>query len=87
MSKYLKQTNGFQDSVGGDFTARQRHLESLLQAKSFITSAKSNISERSQLELAAEDLRLAQQSLGSITGEFSSEDLLTEIFSSFCIGK
>ncbi|MDD9889154.1 MAG: tRNA uridine-5-carboxymethylaminomethyl(34) synthesis GTPase MnmE [Gammaproteobacteria bacterium] len=87
LRSHLQQSVGFQAPAEGDFSARERHLKTLEVARKFIASARSSLSEHSPLELIAEDLRLAQQALGTITGEFSSDDLLGEIFSSFCIGK
>ncbi len=68
----------------GVFMARARHVRALLQAQAHLDRAALEV-KRS--ELFAEELRLAQESLNSITGEFSSDDLLGEIFSRFCIGK
>jgi len=67
------------------FLARSRHVVSLQQANKNIHSAQQQLS--TDLELAAEDLRVAQQHLGEITGEFTPDDLLGKIFSEFCIGK
>lgn len=69
------------------FSARRRHLEALSLANAQIQSAKNNLTTNSYLELVAEDLRQAQNSLNEITGDFTSEDLLDRIFSEFCIGK
>lgn len=66
------------------FMARERHIVSLKHALAGVERA---IREIQRLELCAEELRLAQQALGQITGEFSADDLLGEIFSRFCIGK
>ena len=66
------------------FMARERHIVSLKRALADVQRASQEIQ---RLELCAEELRLAQQSLGQITGEFSADDLLGEIFSRFCIGK
>ncbi len=71
----------------GVFIARRRHLEALERAASHIEEAARQLSEYQAGELMAEELRLAQEALGGITGTFSSDDLLGEIFSSFCIGK
>lgn len=68
----------------GVFMARERHVRALLQAQKHLDSA---LLEGKRAELYAEELRLAQDALGNITGEFSSDDLLGEIFSRFCIGK
>lgn len=69
------------------FIARQRHVESLKSALQFLQNAADIFEQTSSGELMAEDFRLAQQQLNQITGEFSTEDLLGKIFSSFCIGK
>ena len=66
------------------FIARERHLRALTATRKHIAQAREQLP---QLELFAEELRLAQQYLGSITGEFSADDLLGEIFVRFCIGK
>ena len=66
------------------FIARERHLRALAATRDHIVLARAQLP---QLELFAEELRLAQQHLGSITGEFSADDLLGEIFGRFCIGK
>ena len=71
--------------IGEDvFMARARHLEALIAVRNNLNAASQLLS---QPELIAEELRLAQESLNSITGEFTSHDLLGEIFSKFCIGK
>lgn len=70
------------------FIARERHLRALAKAGEHLEAARGMIAEPAlQLELFAEELRLAQQALGEITGEFSAEDLLGTIFSRFCMGK
>ena len=66
------------------FIARERHLRALAATAEHLTAARDQLPE---LELYAEELRLAQASLASITGEFSADDLLGEIFGRFCIGK
>ncbi|MGD8477544.1 MAG: tRNA uridine-5-carboxymethylaminomethyl(34) synthesis GTPase MnmE [Burkholderiales bacterium] len=66
------------------FMARERHIVALGHAAAHVEQASK---ETGQLELCAEELRLAQRALGEITGEFSADDLLGEIFSRFCIGK
>lgn len=78
---------GWQHSAEGLFTARQRHLEALTTAQAHLNSARTFTTHESQLELLAEELRLSQLALSSITGEFTADDLLGEIFSHFCIGK
>lgn len=66
------------------FIARERHLEALREAKEHLAAAEAQLP---RLELFAEEMRLAQQALCRITGEFSADDLLGEIFGRFCIGK
>lgn len=68
----------------GVFMARERHIRALLSAREHLIQATGEVS---RVEFFAEELRLAQESLNEITGEFSSDDLLGEIFSRFCIGK
>lgn len=75
---------GWQQQGEGVFMARERHLQALRSAKRHLDLAGENWQ---RLEFLAEELRLAQESLNSITGEFTADDLLGEIFSRFCIGK
>ena len=74
---------------GGEdaFVARGRHLEAITEAREQCETALANLARTAPLELIAEDLRLAQSALGRITGEVTTDDLLGEIFSRFCIGK
>ncbi len=81
---WLLATAGWQPGIEGVFLARERHMAALRTAAAHLASA---LSVEDQLDLLAEELRLAQSSLASITGEFTSDDLLGEIFSRFCIGK
>ena len=83
----LKQAVGFTTSEEGSFIARERHMRALSQARVFLDSALQQLQARNHLELVAEDLRQAQNHLGEITGKVTSDDLLGQIFSSFCIGK
>ncbi len=69
------------------FVARARHLEALDEARRQCRAAREKVGEQAPLELIAEDLRLAADATGRITGEVTSDDLLGEIFSRFCIGK
>ncbi|MFT5175001.1 MAG: tRNA modification GTPase, partial [Gammaproteobacteria bacterium] len=73
--------------VAGEFSARQRHLDCLDKARKHLQQAIEVINAGLEAELAAEDLRQCQNALGRITGAVTSDDLLGEIFSSFCIGK
>ena len=84
---HLKAAAGYQDIESGAFAARRRHLDALDRARRHVQNAADILQSTRAFELFAEDLRLAQRALGEITGEFTSEDLLGEIFSSFCIGK
>lgn len=87
LKQKLKEVAGFNDRQQGIFIARRRHLDALQQAKKHFDAAHQQLLEFNAGELVAEELRLAQNALGKITGEFTTEDLLGEIFSSFCIGK
>jgi len=78
---------GYHSEEGGTLSARRRHLDALARAGSHLLTAEKLLTERHAGELVAEELRQAQQHLGEITGEFSSDELLGRIFSSFCIGK
>jgi len=82
----IKEVVGYQ-TVEGQFLARRRHVDALDKAKAFLLTGQAQLHTQRAGELLAEDLRLAHQSLCEITGEFTSDDLLGKIFSSFCIGK
>lgn len=84
---HLKQSMGFTGGIEGGFLTRRRHLNALATATTHLQQGKEQLVIDYSGELLAEELRLAQQSLSEITGEFSSDDLLGRIFSSFCIGK
>ena len=84
---HLKMCMGYQTLDGGTVSARQRHLDALARARRHTEEAARQLQERRAGELVAEELRVAQQALNEITGEFTSDDLLGRIFSSFCIGK
>jgi tRNA modification GTPase len=76
------------DQVGEDqIIARQRHITALINAQRHINIGKEQLESAMAGELLAEELRIAQEYLNEITGEFTSDDLLSKIFSSFCIGK
>ncbi len=82
-------TNNLSDYNQDDQTilARHRHIDALQRAATSLQQAGQIFRDTGSGELMAEDLRLAQQQLGEITGEFTTEDLLGEIFSKFCVGK
>jgi len=84
---HLQARAGYRSGDAGALSARRRHLDALERARSCVVQAADTLSKSRAFELFAEDLRRAQLALGEITGEFSSDDLLGEIFSSFCIGK
>jgi tRNA modification GTPase len=87
LKEHLKQCMGYTGAGEGSFIARRRHMEALKKAEHYLLTGHGQLHEAGAGELLAEDLRLAQQSLAEITGEFSSDDLLGRIFGSFCIGK
>ncbi|MEP6389696.1 MAG: tRNA uridine-5-carboxymethylaminomethyl(34) synthesis GTPase MnmE [Halioglobus sp.] len=87
LREHLKQCMGYNEASAGKFSARRRHLVSIEKARSAMEVGRAQLLDSSAGELLAEDLRVCQEALGEITGTFSSDDLLGEIFSSFCIGK
>lgn len=87
LKQHLKTIMGFSESGESGFTARRRHLDALERSQSFLASGKAQLQGYAAGELLAEDLRQAQNALSEITGEFTPDDLLGRIFSSFCIGK
>jgi tRNA modification GTPase len=87
LKAHLKQCVGFDSGCEGSFTARRRHLQAIEKALDAIRTGRTQLVEMNAGELLAEELRLAQEYLGEITGKFRADDLLGEIFGSFCIGK
>ncbi len=87
LREHLKSAMGYRAETEGGFSARRRHLDALQRAYDHLDTGRQQLEQQRAGELLAEELRLAQQCLSEITGEFSSDDLLSEIFSSFCIGK
>lgn len=87
LQEHLKDCVGFNASNEGSFTARRRHLDALTKAVDAVKIGRKQLTEMNAGELLAEELRVAQDALSEITGKFTPDDLLGEIFSSFCIGK
>ena len=87
LKTHLAKTMGFDTTTEGQFIARRRHIDALDQAYSYVSTGEQQLHDAMAGELLAEELRLAHQALCEITGEFTSDDLLGKIFSSFCIGK
>jgi tRNA modification GTPase len=87
LKEHLKSRAGLSVHPEGAFIARRRHLDALERARGALRAAATNLEQGLGAELVAEELHLAQRALGEITGEFTSDDLLGRIFSSFCIGK
>lgn len=86
LKNQIKESIGYQDNQGV-FLARRRHLQALDQSLNCVQQAAIELNNNTGIELVAENLRLAHVALSEIVGEFSSDDLLGEIFSTFCIGK
>ncbi len=84
---FLKRHAGFHEAQEGGFSARRRHLDAIEEADRALRRATHTLLDHHAGELVAADLHEAQRALAKITGEFSADDLLGEIFSSFCIGK
>lgn len=86
LKAYLKDKMGLHSSTEGSFMARRRHLDSLQRTRNaFIMALNHALTDQS--ELLAEELRQAQNALGEITGQLTTDDLLGQIFSTFCVGK
>jgi tRNA modification GTPase len=86
LKQQLKIEAGLNKHTECQFLARRRHLAALNQAKEYLYEAERQFNHRI-IELLAENLRLAQEAISQITGEFTTEDLLSQIFSTFCVGK
>jgi tRNA modification GTPase len=84
---HLQACAGFRADAPGALSARRRHLDALDRARGHLETGWRQLMEAAAGELLAEELRLAQDALGEITGAVSSDRLLGEIFSRFCIGK
>jgi tRNA modification GTPase len=88
LRQQLLEIAGWQAAPEGVFIARERHLHALRRVDAHLLEAAALLARQAQaLDLLAEELRLAQNALSEITGEFSADDLLGVIFSRFCIGK
>src|SRR5690554_1096671 len=87
LRQHLKDCMGYQSEGEGSFIARRRHLDALHRAQECLQQAAWQLSQHGAAELVAEDLRHAHRHLGEITGEFTTDELLGRIFSSFCVGK
>ncbi len=85
--EHLKECVGYHAPGEGEFIARRRHLDALQRSLEYMDQGHAALELQRAGELLAEDLRLAQQALSEITGEFSADDLLGRIFATFCIGK
>jgi tRNA modification GTPase len=87
LRRRIKQRAGYEQAGEGAWSARARHVDALRRAADNLARARQQLQRRTGFELVAEELRLAQRTLGEITGEVTSEDLLGRIFADFCIGK
>ncbi|TPH13237.1 tRNA uridine-5-carboxymethylaminomethyl(34) synthesis GTPase MnmE [Litorilituus lipolyticus] len=87
LKEHLKAIMGYQGSTEGGFMARRRHLVALERAHNHLLTGLDQLESYVAGEILAEELRICQQELDQITGEFTSDDLLGKIFTSFCIGK
>lgn len=87
LKQALKDVIGYQTQGDDQFIARRRHVDALHRAYDIIITGEQQLQQHAAGELLAEDLYQAQNILSTITGEFTNDDLLGEIFSSFCIGK
>jgi len=87
LRRRIRELAGFRDLGEGAFTARRRHVEALRDAQGHFEMGRAALRDARAGELLAEELRLSQRALGTITGEVTADDLLGRIFSEFCIGK
>jgi tRNA modification GTPase len=87
LRQHLKDCMGYRPAGEGTFMARRRHLDAIKRARAHVAEGKKQLKTSKAGELLAEELRLAQNNLGEITGDVTSDDLLGKIFSTFCIGK
>ena len=87
LTAHIREIAGLNEGVESSFSARRRHLDAIRRAQGHVEQGYSALVATKAGELLAEELRLSHDALGEITGKVSSDDLLGEIFSSFCIGK
>ena len=87
LKKHLTTCMGFHANADGSFIARQRHIDALTKAQKYVAEGFEQLVQYQAGELLAADFQEAQHALSMITGEFTADDLLGEIFSRFCIGK
>ena len=87
LNQLIKMVAGFSNEEENTFTARSRHLNALNNALDFLKLGQNQLENQHAGELLAEDLKQAQNHLSEITGEYTPDDLLGDIFSTFCIGK
>ncbi|WP_196139797.1 tRNA uridine-5-carboxymethylaminomethyl(34) synthesis GTPase MnmE [Aliikangiella sp. G2MR2-5] len=87
LKEHLKSIVGFEATESGTFMARRRHIDALKRAQEHLDTGFEQLTQMMAGEILAEELKLTQDCLNEITGEFTADDLLGQIFSSFCIGK
>ncbi len=87
LKAHLKQAVGYDASESGTFMARRRHIDALKRAETHLQMGYVQLTEMAAGEILAEELKLTQDCLNEVTGEFTADDLLGKIFGSFCIGK
>ncbi len=87
LREHIKEKAGLCNVAGGVFSARKRHLMALDLVEEYLGSAEEDALRQGRIELACENIKKAQEALGDIVGDFTTEDLLERIFSEFCIGK
>ncbi|QJC35887.1 tRNA uridine-5-carboxymethylaminomethyl(34) synthesis GTPase MnmE [Enterobacteriaceae endosymbiont of Donacia sparganii] len=87
LMNFIKEKITYTNNIEDQFTAKERYLNSLNLIYKYLIKGKKNFLDTLSIELLSEDLNLIQKELDSITGKFTSEDLLNSIFSQFCIGK
>jgi len=87
LRRHLRELAGYRDLGEGAYTARRRHVDALRRAAAHFSAGRDALEHKRAGELLAEELRLAQDALGDITGRTTPDDLLGRIFADFCIGK